>query len=91
MNKLNITKTGYVVGIISVVLYVICTVWGVLLGSQELKELHVKLLEMAFPGFSFTFIGYIIGLVESFVYGWLFGVFLAWLCRKICVSEHNEN
>jgi uncharacterized protein YacL len=90
MNKLNIKKTGYVVGVISLVFYVVCTVWGALIGSQELKELHVKLLEIAYPGFGFNFLGYIVGLIESFIYGWLLGAFFAWLCRKICVGGHNE-
>lgn len=86
MDKLNINQTGYVVGFVSLVFFLLCSVWGVLLGP-ELKDLHFNLLQMAYPGFAFTAIGYTIGLIESFIYGWFFGALFAWLCRRVCVSE----
>lgn len=86
MKNLNINKTGYVLGIISVVFYLICSFWGGLLTSPALQELHWSLLQLVYPGFAFTVSGYIIGLVEAFVYGWIFGALFAWLCEKVCVK-----
>ncbi len=87
MKNPNINKTGYVVGIISVLFFLICSVWGALFSSLVLKELHFNLLQLAYPGFDFTFSGYIIGLVEAFFYGWLIGVFFVWLHNKICCDS----
>ncbi len=86
MKNLNINKTGYVLGIISVIFYLICSFWGGLLASPALQELHLSLLQLSYPGFSFTATGYTIGLVEAFVYGWVFGALFAWLCKKVCVK-----
>ncbi len=83
----NINKLGYAVGIISVIFYLVCTVWGGLFSSLGLKELHLQLLQLTYPGFAFTASGYIIGLVEAFIYGWVIGVLFGWLHNKICCVE----
>ncbi len=86
MNKVKTIKAGYAGGILFIAFFLICSVWGVMLGTPELKELHFNILQMSLPGFSFTAIGYLIGLVESFIYGWLAGAFIVWICKKICVN-----
>jgi hypothetical protein len=91
MNNLSIKKTGNLIGILSVVFFVLCMFWGILLTDPVLKELHVNILRIVFPGFTMSFIGTVIGTVESFIYGWVFGVLLAWLCRKICVTKINKS
>jgi len=90
MNNLSVNKTGYAVGILSVVFFLICSVWGVLLASPGLKEFHFNFLQVTFPGFSFTVLGYAIGLVEAFIYGWAAGALFAWLCKKVCVESKSE-
>lgn len=90
MNHLNITKTGNIVGVISVAFFLLCMAWGAVLVDPILKELHVNILRIAYPGFSMSFAGAIIGIVEAFIYGWLFGALLSWLCRKICISDKNK-
>lgn len=85
MNHLNIIKTGNLVGILAVAFFALCLAWGLLLSDPTLKELHGNLLLIAFPGFSFGVLGIVIGAVEAFVYGWLFGILLAWLCKKMCI------
>jgi len=87
MNNLNIIKTGNVAGIISVVFFLVCMTWSVLFTAPELKELHLNLMRITYPGFSMNFIGAILGIVEAFIYGWLFGALLAWLCKKVCISN----
>ena len=86
---LTTIKTGNVVGVISVAFFFLCMVWGVLLTSPELKELHLNILRIAYPGFAMSVWGAILGAVEAFVYGWVFGAFFAFLCRKLCVSEEK--
>ena len=90
MRHLNINRIGYVVGLLLVAFYLVCTAWGVLLSAPALKELHFQLLQLTFPGFAFTIVGYSIGLVEAFVYGWAFGALFAWLHRKICCDDRVE-
>ncbi len=87
MENLNINKTGYVIGILSIIFFLACTAWGVLLPTQALKELHFSLLQMAYPGFAFTLVGYVIGVIEAFIYGWFAGVLFAWLCKQLCVTN----
>ena len=87
MNNLNIRNTGYVVGIVSVLFFLICSVWGVVLTSAALVQLHIMLLQLAYPGFAFTIVGYSIGIIEAFVYGWVFGASFAWLCKKVCIGH----
>jgi len=86
MNKSNLNKTGYVVGIISVLFYLVCSFWGGLFVAPALKALHLSLLQLTYPGFAFTISGYLIGLVEAFIYGWVIGVLFVWLCKKLCVE-----
>ncbi len=91
MNHLNITKSGNVLGIISIAFFLICMAWGLALTSPTLKELHENILRIAYPGFSMSFAGATIGIIWAFIYGWLLGALFAWLCRKICISDKNNH
>ncbi len=91
MNHFNITKTGNVFGILSIILFFVCMAWGVLLSEPSLQELHLNLIKVAYPGFAMSLGGAIIGIIEAFVYGWIFGVVFAWLCKKVCVFEEKRN
>jgi len=87
MNHLNIKKSGNIFGIITVAFFALCIFWGLIITSPVLSELHLNILRITFPGFSMSFIGIIIGVAESFVYGWVFGALFAWLCKKTCTSD----
>ncbi len=87
MNNLHIIKTGNAFGILSVIFFLFCMAWGFLLTDPVLKELHVNILRIAYPGFTMSLIGAVIGLVETFIYGWIFGALFAWVCRKVCISN----
>ncbi len=89
MKKLNINKIGYVVGILSVLFFLLCSVWGGLFASPTLKELHFNFLQIAYPWFAFTVAGYIIGIIESFIYGWVTGALFAWLHSMVCIEKDN--
>lgn len=86
---LHIKRTGNVVGIISVVFFLLCMWWGLLFTDPVLRDLHANLLRIAYPGFTMSVAGAGIGVVESFGYGWVLGAFFAWLCNSICVSEEK--
>ncbi|XKT74804.1 MAG: hypothetical protein ACJKTH_01830 [Patescibacteria group bacterium UBA2163] len=83
MNHLRITQTGTIVGILSVVFFFLCMAWGLMLTDPILKELHVNLLRIALPGFSMSLVGFIIGAIESFIYGWVFGALFSFLHKKM--------
>ena len=90
MNNLNTVKTGHVAGILSVAFFALCMLWGFVLSDPTLKELHLNILRIAYPGFGMSLVGFLIGAVEAFIYGWVFGALLAWLCRKMCIG-HTSN
>ncbi len=90
MNRLNTVKTGYVIGVLSVAFFALCMSWGLLISDPILKELHLNILRIAYPGFGFSAVGLLIGAVEAFVYGWLLGALFAWLCRKVCVITREQ-
>lgn len=90
MNNLSVVRTGYVVGGLSVAFFVLCMIWGVIISDPTLKELHLNILKIAYPGFAMSVTGFVIGVIESFIYGWIFGALFAWLCRLACVSRGNE-
>ncbi len=83
-------KTGYLVGIFSFVFFVLCMFWGLVLSDPILKELHQNILRIVYPGFGFSAQGVLLAGVEAFVYGWFFGVLLAWLCKKMCIVDTVE-
>ncbi len=89
MEKLNVNKIGYVVGILSVLFFLVCSVWGGIFTSPTLKALHYGFLQISYPGFTFTAIGYLIGLAESFIYGWVMGALFAWLHQIVCVEKKS--
>ncbi len=91
MNHLNIKKTGNVIGIVSVAFFFLCMAWGLVLVDPTLKELHANALRIAYPGFSMSLAGAAIGAIWAFIYGWFFGAFFAWLCRKICIFEGGKH
>jgi len=87
MNNINIIKSGNVFGVLWVAIFGLCMAWGLVLLDPVLKELHLNILRIVYPGFSMSFVGIVIGVVESFIYGWLIGVLFAWLCRKVCICD----
>lgn len=85
MKNISTIRIGNAVGIVGVVFFLLCVFWGVLLIDPNLKELHVNIMQISFPGFSFSLLGVIIGLIESYIYGFIFGAFFMWLCKKTCM------
>ncbi len=90
MNHFKIVKMGNVIGIISVAFFLLCMAWGLVLTDPALKELHTNILRIVYPGFAISSLGVILGIIESFIYGWIFGVLFAWLCNKARVWENHR-
>lgn len=67
MNRLNIRVVTSSLATFSVVTYIFCVLYGLLVPT----EFHsVRALEAVFPGFKWLTIGsFFIGLIESFLYG----------------------
>ncbi len=87
MNRLNAVRTGNMLGIVSAIFFLACMAWGFLFSDPVLQELHLNLLRLVYPGFTMSFVGAVIGIIEAFIYGWLFGVLFAWLCKVACVEK----
>ena len=66
--------------------YVLCMLWGVLINDPTLQTLHYNLLQIAYPGFAYTTIGLLLGLAESVLYGFGFGVLFVWLNKVCCAT-----
>ena len=67
MNSLNIRVVTWSLGVFSLFSYVVCIAYGLIVPER----LHMtQFLEITLPGFEWlTPLGFIIGLVESFLYG----------------------
>lgn len=67
MDQLNIRVATFSLATFTVVSYVLCVLYGLIVP----KELHlVQFLETILPGFKWLTVGsFFIGLLESFVYG----------------------
>lgn len=87
--KSRIHKIGIIGVGLSVAFYALCMLWGMLITDPLLATLHYNLLQIAFPGFDFSVGGITIGLVESVVYGYTFGILFGWLCKITCVKDTN--
>jgi len=85
--KSHTQKMGWVGAGLFVAFFALCMLWGVLLTEPVLKELHQNILKIAYPGFSFSVVGMVLGLIESVVYGFFFGVLFVWLCKVCCVEK----
>ena len=85
--KLNVWKTGYIGGALSAIGMIACVGWRFLLNTQVLKDAHLQLMQIMYPGFDLTNKGLAIGFGEAFLYGLFFGVLFAWLFNKIRVME----
>lgn len=82
MKTFNFVKTGNVVGIISIVFFLLCMIWGTIFTDPILKELHQNILKIMYPGFVMTLTGIIIAIIEAFIYGWILGALFNWLYQK---------
>jgi 2TM family of unknown function (DUF5676) len=70
-SQLSIVAIGWTVSIFFVISYVLCVASGAIVPDWEM---HRPWLQF-FPGFEWlTLKGFVIGLVESFLYGWYVAV-----------------
>ena len=67
MNQLNIRVVTWSLGVFTLFSYLICIAYGLIVP----ESLHMtQFLEITLPGFKWlTFWGFVIGLIESFLYG----------------------
>ncbi len=73
--KLNVKVVSLSLGTSFAVVYVLCVIWGTVVASQM-----PQLLEAVFPGFVWlTPTAFVLGLIESFLYGLGFGALYVYL------------
>lgn len=84
--KHNPKATALAIGVLGALFFVICILWYYVLPA-ELQQLHVDLLRVSLPGFTWLTVGtFILGLVESFVYGFVAGYLFAVLYNTFLKS-----
>ncbi len=67
MTSLRFTPTALALGLFLAITFTLCVLWGLLVPHTLLQR---EILEVVFPGFTWLSGGsFILGLVESFLYG----------------------
>ncbi len=82
--KLNITAFGISCGAISALSIIIYSVLASVTGFGIEIE---SIVESLHPGYTLSIAGTIIGAIWEFVYGYLWGVILAWFYNVLSVSK----
>ncbi|NGX31435.1 MAG: hypothetical protein K940chlam8_00803 [Chlamydiae bacterium] len=80
---MKVKKVALSLGLTWAILFVFCMFWGFWTPSADLKSFHEKLLIVSYPGFSMTIQGFILGIVESFIYGLVIGGLFAYIYKKV--------
>lgn len=70
MKGLSIKTVGLSLGVLFVVSYVLCVLFDLVFPDWAMYQVWQKLL----PGFSWSVIGFLIGLVETVIYGFYVAV-----------------
>ena len=70
MNRLSIKTVGLSLGIFFAISYVLCVIWDLVFPGWAMYQLWQGLL----PGFSWSAVGLLIGLVETVLYGFCVAV-----------------
>ena len=74
MSTYSTRQWAWALALISGVGFVICFFWGAVIADPALKELHIALLQLSFPGFTgLTAGGFINGLIQSVIWGLVAG------------------
>lgn len=79
MNKLSIRRLGLSLGIISA----ICMVLLGILGNLGIYMSGVETMQGWHVFFDLSFVGILLGTIEAFVVGWIFGVGIAYFYNVI--------
>ncbi|MCF7844582.1 MAG: hypothetical protein K9M03_02020 [Kiritimatiellales bacterium] len=78
MSTYSVRQWALALAIIAVTIFGICFFWGSFLSDPALKDLHMNLMRVCFPGFSgMTLGGFINGSIQSIVWGLVIGWMLA--------------
>ena len=82
--KLSVKSFALTCGIIFGVGFMLATWWLIIMGTPG--DIMIKFAKF-FIGYSFTYIGGLIGLVWAFVYGFVIGGIFAWLYNKLAGAK----
>jgi hypothetical protein len=85
--KLNVKAFGLAVGV----------VWGLIILAVTLVLTvkatggeHISRLNVFYPGYDLSYLGALIGLVWSLVYGFVAGAILAWVYNKVAGDRYSR-
>ncbi|MFQ6083344.1 MAG: hypothetical protein ACE5WD_08290 [Candidatus Aminicenantia bacterium] len=77
--KLNAKALGFSLAIYSALLMVILSILGIL----DLVDSAVEIMKSFHIGFSLSFVGIIIGIIEAAIFGFVSGVIIAFFYNRI--------
>ena len=78
MEKLSIRSVGHATSLFLAITYLVCLLFDFMFSEMAMYTVWEKLL----PGFRFSGIGLLIGLLESYSYGWYFALIWVPLYNK---------
>ncbi len=85
--KISLRAAGLALGVLFSITYVLCVLWGIALPKYAMHGLWASLL----PGFTWLSAGsFILGLVETFVYGLYGGAAFAFLYNYFRGGEGSK-
>ncbi len=71
--KRRVLAVGHATSLFLVVSYVVCVLWDLAFPQYAMFEAWRRLL----PGFEWSWTGFVLGLADSYLYGWWFA--LVWV------------
>ena len=78
-SKCHLPRVALTLAFTWAIVYVVCLIWGSMQKSSGMRKLYEQMMAVSYPGFSMSFGGMVIGLVEAFIYGYVIGAIFCWI------------
>jgi len=80
---MKLKKVALTAGLTFAFFFLFAFFWGYIQPTNNLRNFHLQLMQLYYPGFSLDFKGFFIGIVEAFVYGYVIGAFFMFIYKKV--------
>lgn len=87
MARLPIRRLGQALGLFLALLYGLCVAWDGLFPGWAMRSVWAA----ALPGFDWFSVGdFVLGLVEAYVYGWIFAALFVPIWNAVAGADRRE-